>query len=216
MLIKTYSRKSIFASDYKDKDCPCRRIWNAEDMKKLVQIGLVGPASHIRVHRPRSLHFLWWKFDYSYNHHYMVVSATTESLTIIHYAPKRISSILLFRGVAEIKEETVKIENNTDTLDFKSGVYLIVKDKYPKTLRQRSYCVKKARRRLGERQYSVFHNNCDSFVSWTLIGKSISIQAMEATGLLLLIGLLARTSIRIYRFVMSLIDGVNDFIDSFG
>lgn len=207
MLIKSYSRKSVYEADYKPEGCSCRRIKNTEDLKTLVRCGVVGPATHIKVYRPRMLHILWWTFDYSYNHHYMVESATTDKIKIIHYAPKRISSILLFRGVAEIREEMVKIESNNDTLDFVSGVYVIFKDKYPRTGRQKRNCVRKARRRLGERQYSVFHNNCDCYVSWTLIGQSVSPQAMEAKGLLLLIGLLAKSMIRCYRTVKWIIEG---------
>ncbi|XP_048754283.1 uncharacterized protein LOC125665605 [Ostrea edulis] len=216
MLIKTYSRRSVYDAAYHDKNCTCRRIKDVDDMRMLIDYGFVGPASHIKVHRPRSFRFLWWTFDFSYNHHYMVVSATTDTLTIIHYAPKRISSILLLRGVAEIREETLKIESNDDTLDFQSGVYLIFKDKYPKSVKQKRYCVRKAKRRLGERQYSVFHNNCDCYVSWTLCGQSISIQAMEARGLLFCIGVLASAFIRFYRITKYFIEGVDNFVDSMG
>lgn len=201
MLIKSYSRRSVYDAEYRGNGCTCRKVKDAEDLKSLIRCGTVGPATHIKVHRPRAVRFLWWTFDYSYSHHYMVESATTEWIRIIHYAPKKVSNILLFRGVAEIKEEVVKIENNGDTLDFVSGVFVIFRDKYPHTPRQKNYCVRKARRRLGERQYSVFHNNCDCYVSWTLIGQPISIQAMEAKGLLFFIGLVATSFIRTYRLV---------------
>lgn len=119
MLIKSYSRKSVYEADYKPEGCSCRRVKDPEDLKILIRCGVAGPATHIKVHRPRMLHFLWWTFDYSYNHHYMVESATTDKIKIIHYAPKRISNILLFRGVAEIREETVKIaQGNSEIRSF--------------------------------------------------------------------------------------------------
>ncbi|XP_061188574.1 uncharacterized protein LOC133196730 [Saccostrea echinata] len=182
----------------KQSKCLETRLEDASEVRKLVRSGEIGPASHIRVHRPRALHFLCWKFDYSYDHHFLVTDATENKLTIVHYAPKRISMIILLKGVAEIIQESVEVTDSDETLDFSSGVYHITSDYYPKTQEEKSEAVKRAKRRLGERQYSVFHNNCDSFVSWTLLGKSYSHQAMNAKGLLFCIGICARCCIRIY------------------
>jgi hypothetical protein len=179
--------------------CVEKRIEDISELAALVRCGDIGPASHICVHRERALSCLCWKFDYSYNHHFLVTDATDHKLTIIHYAPKRISNIILLKGVAEIIQETVDVENDEETLDFESGVFLVTADNYPQTPTQKDEAVRRGKRRLGERQYSVFHNNCDSFVSWTLSGNSYSHQAMNAKGLLLCIGVCARYCIRVYR-----------------
>jgi hypothetical protein len=195
--------------------CVEKRIDDASELVTLVRCGDIGPASHIRVHRQRALSCLCWKFDYSYNHHFLVTNATDHKLTIIHYAPKRISNIILLKGVAEIIQETVDIENDKETLDFESGVFLVTADNYPQAPTQRHKAVKRGKRRLGERQYSVFHNNCDSFVSWTLIGNSFSHQAMNAKGLLLCIGVCARYCIRVYRTLEFMKNFVGKFLTFF-
>ncbi|XP_062611124.1 uncharacterized protein LOC134272971 [Saccostrea cucullata] len=185
-----------------------KRLHDASEVLRMVQCGDIGPASHIRVRRPRSLRILWWTFDYSYDHHFLVTEVKETQLTIIHYAPKRISMIILLRGVAEIIEETLIPEDKEGILDFSSGVFLVTCDCYPETHKQKTDAVKRAKRRLGERQYSVFHNNCDSFVSWTLVGNSYSHQAMNAKGLLYCIGICAKCCIKIYRTLTFIKNGV--------
>jgi hypothetical protein len=63
--------------------------------------------------------------------------------------------------VAKIIQETVDIENDKETRDFESGVFLVTADNYPQTTTQRHEAERRGKRRLGERQYSVFHNNFD-------------------------------------------------------
>ncbi|XP_062611122.1 uncharacterized protein LOC134272970 [Saccostrea cucullata] len=198
-MLNMFVTQTLFTEKKSDCKCVEKRLKDASEIRQLVQSGEIGPASHIRIHRPRSLCILWWTFDYSYNHHFLVTDATENKLTILHYAPKRISMIILLKGVAEIIQESVEVTNSDETLDFSSGVYHITSDSYPKTEEEKSEAVKRAKRRLGERQYSVFHNNCDSFVSWTLVGNSYSHQAMNAKGLLFCIGICARFCIKIYR-----------------
>jgi hypothetical protein len=86
------------------------------------------------------------KFDYSYNHHFLVTDATNLKLTILHHAPKRISNILLLTGVAEIIQEIVDVENDKETLDFESGVFLVTADNYPKTPSQRLEAVRQGKK----------------------------------------------------------------------
>lgn len=196
--------------------CVEKRIDDVSELVDLMRRGDIGPASHIRVYRQRAVQCLCWKFDYSYNHHFIVTDVTDNKLTILHYAPKRISNIILLKGVAEIIQETVAVEDDEETLDFESGVFLVTADNYPRTPSQKCEAVTRAKRRLGERQYSVFHNNCDSFVSWTLSGNSYSHQAMNAKGLLLCIGVCARYCIRIYRTLELIKDSVGKLLALFG
>lgn len=176
-----------------------KRVYDLQHLIRMIRRGKIGSAAHIRVHRPRALRILWWSFDYSYDHHILVTEATENKLTIIHYALKAISRIILLKGVAEIIQESVKFADIDEVLDFNGGVYLVTANDYPQTPREKSEAVCRAKKRLGERQYSVFHNNCDSFVSWTLRGCSYSHQAMNANGLLLFIGIVAQYCLRTYR-----------------
>ncbi|XP_078337933.1 uncharacterized protein LOC144626794 [Crassostrea virginica] len=191
----------LSSGSHKVAVCTEKRLESLDHVMRCIRAGELGCASHIRVHRARTLHVLWWTFDYSYDHHFLVTEATEEGLVIIHYAPKTITGMVLLRGVAEIIQESLVFATDREILDFDSGVFLVDAEVYPKTAREKSECVKRARRRLGERQYSVFHNNCDCLVSWTLCGCSYSRQAMNAKGLLLWIGICARYCIKTYRAI---------------
>lgn len=175
------------------------RVNDLQHLIQSIRSGKIGTASHIRAHRPRALRILWWTFNYSYDHHILVTEAAENKLTIIHYALKAISRIIMLKGVAEIIQESVDFADIDEVLDFNGGVYLVMAENYPKTPREKSEAVSRAGKRLGERQYSVFHNNCDSFVSWTLRGCSYSYQAMNANGLLLCIGIVAQYCLTAYR-----------------
>lgn len=181
------------------KHCNEERVYDLQHLIQLIRSGKIGSASHIRAHRRRALRILWWTFDYSYDHHFLVTEATENKLTIIHYALKRLSRIILLKGVAEIIQNSVDFSNAEEVLDFDAGVYLVTAENYPQTSQEKFEAIDRARRRLGERQYSVFYNNCDCFVSWTLNGFSYSRQAMNAEGLLLYIGIVTRYCLKTYR-----------------
>uniref|UniRef100_A0A8W8KG99 LRAT domain-containing protein n=5 Tax=Magallana gigas TaxID=29159 RepID=A0A8W8KG99_MAGGI len=198
------------------KHCNEERVYDLQHLIQLIRSGKIGSASHIRAHRPRALRILWWTFDYSYDHHFLVTEATENKLTIIHYALKRLSRIILLKGVAEIIQDSVDFANDEEILDFDAGVYLVTAENYPQTPQEKSKAVCKARRRLGERQYSVFYNNCDCFVSWTLRGCSYSHQAMNAKGLLLYIGIVTRYCLRTYRALQTFKDCINKLRCLFG
>ena len=191
----------LSSGSHKVAVCTEKRFESLDHVVQCIRAGELGCASHIRVHRARALNVLWWTFDYSYDHHFLVTEATEEGLVIIHYAPKTITGMVLLRGVAEIIQESLDFATDREILDFDSGVFLVDAEVYPKTPSEKSECVNRARRRLGERQYSVFHNNCDCLVSWTLCGCSYSRQAMNAKGLLLWIGICARYCIKTYRAI---------------
>ncbi|VDI05588.1 Hypothetical predicted protein [Mytilus galloprovincialis] len=118
----------------------------------------VRRCSHVAVYRP----------TLNIYHHYLVIKVNSDSMVIIHYLGGALKSTT-FMGVAEIQEETVQFKT-TEHLDFINGVYLIERDKYPKTVDEEDKVIGRARTRLGEKNYNVSSNNCEWFVTWALTG----------------------------------------------
>ena len=70
---------------------------------------------------------------------------------------------------AAIQEHQVKVDARTEKvelLEYPSNICLYSPDK----------AIERAKSRLGEKEYSVFKNNCECFVNWAITGKAVSNQ----------------------------------------
>lgn len=64
--------------------------------------------------------------------------------------------------------------------DLNSGRWsLIFHKSYPETEEERDEAVERAKARIGEREYSLFMNNCENFVTQCLTESSISRQVLK-------------------------------------
>ena len=127
-----------------------------------------------------------------YQHHFICVGSDPEGRPkIIHYYHTKnngsakmwqiVLRFLIFNDVA-IQEITLPHKDfikSEDELQAKGEeVERVV---WPKELRRYSTeeVVKRASRRLGEREFDLFKNNCESFVMWCLCDLNITLQVTE-------------------------------------
>ncbi|CAC5426802.1 unnamed protein product [Mytilus coruscus] len=139
-----------------------KRIHNLSEFVKQV-----SNCSHIAVFRP----FL------KIYHHYLVIEVQSDSMIIIHNIGGALKT-LTARGFAEILEEKIKFTITKDSscklvsehLDFDAGLYLIERSGYPSTEEENEYVIKRARTRLGEKDFKFSSKNCEWFVTWAITG----------------------------------------------
>lgn len=119
-----------------------------------------------------------------YNHHMIVVKVVNpHKLIVIHYNTEGGSRSEIFKAIlaaisnthyesAEIMEGEFECEGKIiELLQYLPGV----------ALHTGEAAVDRARSRLRERRYSIFRNNCEYFVNWTITEISESDQVERAT-----------------------------------
>ncbi len=159
----------------------------------------IGPGAYVRIHDyrqshepnffPTGSHVRVIRMSSSsskhglYDHHMLVTSVPTQrkQLNVIHYSQRGgegVGSLNSFGfggrgedGSAEVLEETVTISDG-DTIEL-----LEYPDKVKCFSAEKS--IQRATQKLGEKQYSVISNNCESFVNWVITDKAVSKQVQE-------------------------------------
>ena len=130
-----------------------------------------------------------------YDHHMLVIEVVSETdIRVIHYTggvenheeggALGFTSATSFsvlgvgrggEGTGVVAEEVIKVEPEDlkclELLQYTDDVIPFPPDK----------SIERARGRLNERNYGVFHNNCECFVNWAVIDKAISYQVVDGT-----------------------------------
>ena len=101
------------------------------------------------------------------DHHMLVTKVISDvELKVIHYTLEKETY------TARVIEEEVKVSLLTEKVEVleypKESFYSV----FPP-----EKAVERARGRLGETQYGVVTNNCESFVNWALTGEAFSVQS---------------------------------------
>ena len=146
---------------------------------------------------------------FPHQHHFICVGSDREGRpNIIHYdtnGSAQMCRIVLRSGKGSndvaIQEITLPHKDfikSEDELQAKGNeVERVV---WPKELRRYSTeeVVKRASRRLGEREFDLFNNNCESFVMWCLCDLNITLQVKEES----LHKIMLREALRAYLRIM--------------
>lgn len=137
--------------------------------------------SCIELRIPRS------KLGLTYYHHVFVGDVYTDGCDLYHYKSKKSLSFVSFPP-AQITKVRLQYETH-DTcseilsiFNFNRGdtVEIVNRRDYPTTDQKRKECIEKAKSRLGETQYTISFNNCESYVNWIFSNDNSSKQASES------------------------------------
>ena len=97
-----------------------------------------------------------------------VIDAECGEIMVIHYTTPTKKSLLSGNNI--VMEGVVQILEKIERVQYKDHVRVY-------SPRQ---AIRQARSRLDEQDYSVFFNNCESFVNWALTSQDITDQGTEA------------------------------------
>ena len=125
-------------------------------------------------------HIAFRRLDGLYSHHAIVEDVETEkdTINVIEY------SFCVKENLQDLNRpwSPGKAKVMRGKYRLKDGLFLI---KHKKCL-PADTVVLRARRRLGERKYSLFHNNCEHFALWCKTGISSSGQVKKTLGMVLM------------------------------
>ena len=131
-----------------------------------------------------------------YQHHMLVIEVVDKNtVLVIHYTGPEAgkASINLLAGTSIVKEEEC---------DLRDGGFELVSYREDVCLYSTSKAIQRARSRVGEQKYSIFHNNCESLVNWALTNEDQTDQgtfAVAATGTAVGVGVLATAIYGVYK-----------------
>lgn len=132
----------------------------------------VQSLTHVAVLRPNCA--------VKYFHHYLVLSVSNNYVEIVHYAPGK--DAVKDLSVARVTVQKLKFDDSkSNLLDFSSGLFFITRQNYPSNDHEKKMAFMRAASRLGETEYSVSSNNCESFVTWVLTGEA-TCEQFEGSG----------------------------------
>ena len=99
-----------------------------------------------------------------------VIDPECGEIMVIHYTTQTSLKKSLLSGDNVVVEEEVQILGKIERVQYKDHVRVYSPRK----------AIRQARSRLGEQNYSVFFNNCESFVNWALTSQDVTDQGTEA------------------------------------
>ena len=101
-----------------------------------------------------------------------VIDAERDEINVIHYtAPTSSKSKkVLLSGNNIVMEEVLQISEKIERVQYKDHVRVYSPQN----------AIQRARSRLDEQNYSMFSNNCESFVNWALTGQDATDQGKAA------------------------------------
>lgn len=122
-----------------------------------------------------------------YYHHVFVGDVDTDGCDLYHYKSKSSLSFVSFPPAQITKVRLQYKTHNTcseilSIFNFNRGdtVEIVDRRDYPTTDQKRKECIKKAKSRLGETQYTASFNNCESYVNWIFSNDNSSEQASKS------------------------------------
>lgn len=122
-----------------------------------------------------------------YYHHVFVGDVDTDGCDLYHYKSKSSLSFVSFPPAQITKVRLQYKTHNTcseilSIFNFNRGdtVEIVDRRDYPTTDQKRKECIKKAKSRLGETQYTASFNNCESYVNWIFSNDNSSEQASQS------------------------------------
>lgn len=129
----------------------------------------------------RCKHFKIYRRKFGYNHHIFVGEADVSGCDIYHYSISLLP-LLKMCPPAQIKKERLEYSSYMENKDimkifnWKNGdtVVVVDRDDYPESERAENECIAKAELRLGETNYSIAFNNCESYINWIFSGDNTS------------------------------------------
>ena len=114
----------------------------------------------------------------TYSHHMLVVKVVSKTrIKVIHYTTAD-------HGKAVVCEEVIILDPASETVEVIR--YVTKTSEYPT-----SEVIRRARSKIGEEEYHLFNNNCESMVNWALTGEAISKQGDRAKIVLTGVGVAA-------------------------
>lgn len=130
---------------------------------------------------PRCKHLKIYRRKFGYNHHIFVGESDESGCDIYHYSISLLP-LLKICPPAQIKKERLEYssymenKNIIKLFDWNNGdrVTIVDRDDYPKNEIAENECVARAESRLGETNYSIAFNNCESYINWIFSGDNTS------------------------------------------
>ena len=143
------------------------------------------PGDHVRIVR------------LIYNHHFVVMDVHDDNyVTVVHYNAKaELDSFLIFPEIfiafanyfiiigsickfgillpAQVRKQKIKVNPKSETVQ-------ILRYSPNETVFSKTDILKRANSKIGHNEYNLFWNNCESFINWITIGKSVSNQGKNA------------------------------------
>lgn len=123
----------------------------------------------------------------SYYHHLFVGDVDTDGCDLYHYKGKSSLPFVSFppAQITKVRLQYVTYGSCSEILsifNFYKGdtVEIVDRSDYPTTEEERNKCIERAKARIGEIQYTLSFNNCESFVNWIFSNDSSSNQATES------------------------------------
>lgn len=123
---------------------------------------------------------------HNYKHYMFVGYADEYCCHLYHYRCNLTAS--WFCPPAQIKKEEIFYAsynndiNARNIFDFNKGDTIVIENRedYPEAEDEEN-CIRRAEARLGETNYSIAYNNCESYVNWIFSGKNNSNQFERAS-----------------------------------
>ena len=107
-----------------------------------------------------------------------VIDPECGEIKVIHYTTPTSIKKALLSGNSIIMEEVEQIMGKIERVQYKDHLRVYSPRK----------AIRQARSRLGEQNYSVFFNNCESFVNWALTSQDVTDQGTEAAVVTAIVG----------------------------
>ena len=108
-----------------------------------------------------------------------VIDAKRCVIQFIHCTTRTSYKKALLSGTSIVMEEEIPILEKIERVQYKDHVRVCSPQN----------AIEQARSRLGEQKYSVFSNNCESFVNWALTSQDVTDQGTEAAVVTAVVGM---------------------------
>lgn len=135
---------------------------------------------------PRCKHLRIYRRKFGYSHHIFVGEADVSGCDIYHYSISLLP-LLKMCPPAQIKKERLEYSSYMENKDimkifnWNNGVIIVNRDDYPENEIAENECIAKAESRLGETNYSIPFNNCESYINWIFSGDNTSNEFRNAS-----------------------------------
>lgn len=137
---------------------------------------------------PRCKHLKIYRRKFGYNHHIFVGEADESGCDIYHYSISLLP-LLKMCPPARIKKEKpeyssyMENKNIIKLFNWNNGdkVAIVDRDDYPENEIAENECIARAESRLGETNYSIAFNNCESYINWIFSGDNTSHEFQNAS-----------------------------------
>lgn len=123
-----------------------------------------------------------------YSHHGFVGEVDDDGCNFYHYTRALTTALKLTSPLKIIKtrlnyDRYRALTESREIFNFDNGdvVFIVHRKDYPNDEKSEEVCIKRAKSRLGEEEYSVSDNNCQCYVNWIFSNDNTSEQIKSST-----------------------------------